>query len=188
MGRALVCHDGLSIPNPSGFDSPALHQRILNVKFTVKGNEVSELQKVFDRVALHLLQQGERSVDGTRCLYRGQNGLKCAVGFLIADEHYSPELENKIVSCNPEVHLALQKSGVDTSVPRMTTMLGSLQYMHDNYPVESWHQRLSDMAHLFCLRMPELTGECMRRAEPRAEFREVPPLHYDELRNPYFWA
>ncbi len=50
-------------------------------------------QELFDRVATHLKQQRERSVSRGLCVYRGSNGLKCAIGVLIPDEAYHPSLE-----------------------------------------------------------------------------------------------
>lgn len=41
-----------------------------------------------------VLEQNERSVNVQgNCMYRGPNGLKCAIGHLIPDELYSPEME-----------------------------------------------------------------------------------------------
>lgn len=53
-----------------------------------------EAQEIFDTVARHLFKQGKQSVgeDGC-CKYRGQDGLKCAVGALISDGDYRPEME-----------------------------------------------------------------------------------------------
>ena len=46
-------------------------------------------QQVFDQVVAHMIKQGERSIqNGSMCLYRGPNGLKCAAGCLIADDEY----------------------------------------------------------------------------------------------------
>jgi hypothetical protein len=57
-------------------------------------------QKIFDTVALHLIKQGKQSIDAAKgmCLYRGPNGLKCAVGCLIPDKVYRPEMEGHSVS------------------------------------------------------------------------------------------
>jgi hypothetical protein len=57
-----------------------------------------EEQEIFDKVATHLFTQGCRSaVDPDAlfgaCLYRGPNGMSCAVGVLIPDELYDPEME-----------------------------------------------------------------------------------------------
>lgn len=48
-------------------------------------------QEIFDKVVNHLRKQGHRSLseDG-RCLYRGSNGDKCAIGCIISDEDYQP--------------------------------------------------------------------------------------------------
>lgn len=51
-------------------------------------------QEIFDRVAAHLRKQGSCSMcdaDGYRgnklCLYRTEDGRKCAIGALIPDDH-----------------------------------------------------------------------------------------------------
>lgn len=45
-------------------------------------------QELFDRISKHLLKQNERSAEhiGGACRYRGDNGLKCAVGAIIPDK------------------------------------------------------------------------------------------------------
>jgi len=44
-------------------------------------------QEIFDTAVIGVLKQGIASVrDGGACAYRGKNGTKCAVGFLISDE------------------------------------------------------------------------------------------------------
>ena len=57
-----------------------------------------EAQEIFDKVAPHLFTQGCRSSADAAdffasCLYRGPNGMSCAVGVLIPDELYDPEME-----------------------------------------------------------------------------------------------
>lgn len=86
--------------------------------------------ELLDRVIAHFEKQGKRaeSSDGM-CLYRGEGGMKCAVGCLIADENYSSELENKYAN-EPEVIGALAKSGVETDSGTIE-FLRELQRMHD---------------------------------------------------------
>ena len=64
-------------------------------------------QEVYDTVCAHLAQQKTRShLDGQGCAYRGREGRKCAVGCLISDDEYSPDMECKIVgtlSCYGEL-------------------------------------------------------------------------------------
>lgn len=52
-------------------------------------------QEVFNTVATHLFEQGEMAYDGSKesCMYRTDDGLKCAVGCLVPDETYSLGME-----------------------------------------------------------------------------------------------
>lgn len=55
-------------------------------------------QEIFDTVLTKLRAQGVRSTGKndhgiTRCRYRGEEGLKCAVGHLIPDNFYNPDME-----------------------------------------------------------------------------------------------
>jgi hypothetical protein len=51
-------------------------------------------QEIFDTVAKHLLAQGERAItENGACAYRGVEGRKCAIGCLIPDEVYDPNME-----------------------------------------------------------------------------------------------
>ncbi len=50
-------------------------------------------QKAFDTMLDHLRKQGEPSVRNGWCVYRDDAGNKCAVGALIPDEVYTPEIE-----------------------------------------------------------------------------------------------
>ncbi len=52
------------------------------------------LQEIFDKVRTHLLTQGEQCAFGGNCKYRGDNGKMCAVGCLIPDALYNPEIED----------------------------------------------------------------------------------------------
>jgi|ERR1043166_3582484 hypothetical protein len=84
-------------------------------------------QETFDKVARHLLTQKERSMclNNTNCAYRGVDGLKCAVGALIPDELYTPDLEGQ--NCDdPEVAMVLEGLGY-----RNTYLCRRLQMVHD---------------------------------------------------------
>lgn len=66
-------------------------------------------QEAFEIMCNHLrLQEWCRSEDVYGyCMYRGGKGRKCAVGVLISDEDYNPDMERKNVdslfSCFPSV-------------------------------------------------------------------------------------
>lgn len=52
-------------------------------------------QAVFNASASHMLAQGKQSYSSRAgmCAYRGDDGAKCAVGCLIADDEYSDRME-----------------------------------------------------------------------------------------------
>ena len=57
----------------------------------------TETQKLFDAMLAHLRAQGKPAVARLdmidKCLYRTDDGLKCALGALIPDELYQPGFE-----------------------------------------------------------------------------------------------
>ena len=66
-------------------------------------------QYTFDTIATHLLVQGQPSMgivpNGfggkiSGCAYRGDHGLRCAVGFCISNESYRADLEGKTAWSN----------------------------------------------------------------------------------------
>ena len=55
-------------------------------------------QEIFDKVVLHLYQQGEPSIThGGRCRYR-LSGKMCAIGCLIPDDMYSESMEGGVTA------------------------------------------------------------------------------------------
>lgn len=97
-------------------------------------------QQIFNKVATHLLNQNEISRDENTCMYRGPNGLKCAVGALIADKHYDPAFERGSVD-DIRVLRALERSGVEIN-DFTTRVLDRLQAVHDCYEPKAWPERL----------------------------------------------
>lgn len=92
-------------------------------------------QEIFDRVAAHLLLQGQRAMSsaatgGTRCSYRA-NGMSCAIGCLISDEAYAETLEGAGVNSR-KVQAALVASGVSPAGELPNSLLRSLQRVHDD--------------------------------------------------------
>jgi hypothetical protein len=84
-------------------------------------------QEAFDYVVAQLVAQGEPSVShgshGGVCQYRGNNGCRCAAGWLIPDDKYSPNMEGNSVDY-PPIREVLP-SGPDF------TLLVDLQSAHD---------------------------------------------------------
>ena len=89
-------------------------------------------RKVFNYVVNHMKNQGCRSTkkyEPDECAYRGENGTSCAVGCLILDEEYEPDMEYRPLR------------DVIFSIPRLhqfEELLYSLQQFHD-YP-GNWSQ------------------------------------------------
>lgn len=104
-------------------------------------------QQIFDTVAKHLLEQGEKSEgpdpssdDGTTCLYRGPNGLKCAAGCLIPDEMYSPKLEGLNVNA-VTMRKLFEAIGI-TSI----RLVRDFQIIHDVHAAKDWPDCLRRLA------------------------------------------
>jgi hypothetical protein len=94
-------------------------------------------QEIFDTVATHLLTQGKRAgvygdpdkdQNPTKffCQYRAPDNCKCAVGCLIPDNQYIPDMEGQ--NCEgSKVQYVLRVCGLKDHV----LLLGSLQNIHD---------------------------------------------------------
>lgn len=91
------------------------------------------LQKLFNEAGEKVIAQGRQSIDksSNTCVYRGPNGIKCAVGHLITDE----QIAKYIIRPSSGVELftitLLEEiaPGVNPSVA--VEFLGSLQGCHD---------------------------------------------------------
>jgi hypothetical protein len=93
----------------------------------IENNQPIEAQELYDFVVAAIVKQGRPSVgDNDRCLYRGPDGLKCAVGHVIPDGVYSPvEMENQDI-----LGLRSQQLLPKSLIPH-AGLLCSLQVCHD---------------------------------------------------------
>lgn len=104
---------------------------------------LSQNQKTFNKVARHLLKQNQKSTsrasNSTRCLYRGPNGLRCAIGCLIPNRLYNESMEDK---CAGHFSMApiLQQLGHDPY------FCDKLQLIHDGYEPAEWRSKLEEFA------------------------------------------
>ncbi len=112
-------------------------------------------QEVFDKVATHLLTQKKKSIGEDGCSYRGEDNTSCAVGCLIPDSKYTPEIEGAGVQ-------GLYTENQTNSLIRLRKILGEvlnwdfdkentiflreLQYIHDRKDVEYWKDSLVGFA------------------------------------------
>jgi len=117
-------------------------------------------QEVFNKVKTHLLTQNERAGREGNCQYRTSEGLKCAVGCLIEDQYYDPQIEGTgivavkwdIESNNPQTsgvvsvfRTILEKSHVPMN-SEVFLLLSELQKLHDYLPVHTWEVNLKEIA------------------------------------------
>ncbi len=123
---------------------------------------ITTIQEAFDIVYKHLLTQGERSMSideegEEQCLYRGPNGLKCAIGVLIDDEYYLPNLEGES-PFEGGVRRALELSGCSGEVVSDSgiSTLSRLQRLHDIKGCTFWKSSLIKFAKEFELTVPEV--------------------------------
>ena len=78
-----------------------------------------------------VIKQGERSVTGGLCMYKNYN-LKCAIGHLITNEHYSEAIEGRGLAFGNRVYTALTDSlGYEVSQVELA-YLRRIQRAHDD--------------------------------------------------------
>ena len=66
-----------------------------------------DTQKVFDKVATHLLMQNEKAMRTEDiCAYRAEDGLKFAIGILIPDHLYLNRMDDVIMGAREAVKLS----------------------------------------------------------------------------------
>ena len=105
-------------------------------------------QETFNTVAQHLLTQRVKSQTGLLCRYRSQvdnHTVACAIGCLIKDEFYDPDLEQQEMY-NIDVIEAVQKSLDTVLVPDDVSFLAVLQTIHDLKEPNTWFLELSGFA------------------------------------------
>jgi len=104
-------------------------------------------QELFDTVATHLIKQGKRSISKYECLYRGPDGMKCAIGCLIPDSDYRPYFEGN------DLGQLLEYGKLPKNLAEEFTenedMLADLQALHDNDEPNMWKERLAEIAELY---------------------------------------
>lgn len=123
------------------------------MKITLANLASATTQQVFDQVAAHLLHQNERSVrDGksAACVYRGDNGLKCAAGCLIDDTEYKPEFDQSIPAFGTSWG-SMVKRGL---VPKHNTemFIEELQDLHDGTIPSHYSHALRRVAETYNLK------------------------------------
>lgn len=108
--------------------------------------EYATPQEVFDQVVSHLREQGRQSRKslGDECAYRGDNGLMCAAGCLIADDEYVEKMDNMQMTDWENL------VEIDMVPPYHEKLIAELQCVHDAGE-EMWEEGFKSIAETFNL-------------------------------------
>ena len=107
------------------------------IMITLKNLHRATKQQIFEQVATHLLKQNAKSMNGLFCAYRGDDGLSCAAGCLVADDEYNEEFEE----------IEWQSLVKEFDLPkRNDDLIQALQHIHDKVDVENWKEALKELA------------------------------------------
>ena len=86
-------------------------------------------QEIFNEVYTKLVKQGQPSSENGLCRYRGPEGARCAVGWLIPDEDYHESFECLGVGTLLE---ELESSRLKSFLENHRELLMDLQQAHDS--------------------------------------------------------
>jgi len=108
-------------------------------------------KEIYERVCAHLLAQGAVSEDDNgSCRLRCEDGRRCAIGSLISDEIYCPNIEGIGISYYQHasdgalLHM-LYASNVNAYDQETMALLIELEVVHDDACVTEWPKLLLDI-------------------------------------------
>ena len=113
---------------------------------------ITKGKELFTKVQAHLLAQNKKStscIDGEDvCCYRGADGLKCAIGAVIPDDRYAPELEGSLHAMKLRAML-LELFQIDPNNSEdsnyFLTLAAKLQGIHDFNSTTRWKALLTEL-------------------------------------------
>ncbi|WP_321794177.1 hypothetical protein [Caballeronia sp. J97] len=106
-------------------------------------------KEIYERVSEHLLRQRAVSEDDNgSCRLRSPEGRKCAIGSLVRDDQYEPELEGVGISYyrharDGQLLRALFASNVNAYDPNIIDLLIELEEVHDYADIDEWPELLA---------------------------------------------
>jgi hypothetical protein len=98
-------------------------------------------QEAFTLAVKGIIAQGKPGYDADEagCRYRAPDGSKCAVGMIIPDDQYSPNIEGAPIfalvkggHCRPEWHAIPALAGLDVKLLRDLQAAHDDEYYHDD--------------------------------------------------------
>lgn len=123
-----------------------------------KMTDKQDLQKTFNKVYRHLLTQKKKAYSKAQgiCLYRTpKSGLKCAVGCLIPNRLYQPDMEGSSVR-NLAIFYQKLAPIVGETGSKKARLVTDLQYVHDTFGPSKWAEQLAKLAEAFDLKIPKI--------------------------------
>jgi hypothetical protein len=127
-------------------------------------------QELFDKAVAHLRQQGDHArarndyhlpQDMGSCRYRTADGKKCAIGCLISDADYTPDLEFKNVNAlwcmakdDHPLTEAIKGDFRKLLLEHDVKFLSALQAIHDANNVYGWEKAIENVAAQYKLTVP----------------------------------
>jgi hypothetical protein len=101
-------------------------------------------REIFDKVKSHLLKQGKRSLaNGIQgCVYKGPDGLMCALGPLLPDDvkdyWYNGRGIKAVLDTREDIRISLEIESEED-----ITFLQNLQTIHDSIDPSDWEYALN---------------------------------------------
>jgi len=112
------------------------------------------------KITNHMLQQNERSGEDGMCYYRSENGLKCAIGSIISDKHYTTDIEEFVCSnCHVWNAISASNPQIESMGWGDQAMLEKLfmkfQNVHDIIDVSHWKEETTKILNDICVKEDE---------------------------------
>jgi hypothetical protein len=115
---------------------------------------MSSEQRLFNRVARHLLRQNKRSkrrVDRGAFFevvnaYRSKDGLRCGVGSVIPNRCYTEKMEGMHIGAILRKPFVWKRKEIPPALIENQMMLQRMQELHDRTPVKKWLAALKQVA------------------------------------------
>ncbi|MCH7759842.1 hypothetical protein IIA15_00350 [candidate division TA06 bacterium] len=107
------------------------------------------MQETFNKIRDHLLKQNYKSKavfqDSVLCAFRDGNGRSCAIGCLIPDKKYRPELEYSVVHDRKIMDILETVIEMGKSLTAIN-FLEDCQDIHDKHDPCDWQDELGNVA------------------------------------------
>lgn len=125
----------------------------------MSNQEFTTEQEYFDFCYQAVMMQGLPSVTSGRCVYRGPNGLKCAIGHLISDDDYDPEMEGRVVwDLFNDFESCKKYKEFESLLKAIQGAHDVLKHIHErkNEFRSEFHERMVNIANAYGLTVPKM--------------------------------